>query len=539
MKTDRQKLLYIFTLILLFMVHGLLLYFINRKMPYLIDSDMSSEMILSNILSKKNSIITDSWYYSTELRVFNTHLVYSLFFKLTDNWHTVRLLSTAVLHVILTLSTMYLCRKTGCKKYAPLVACTMLLALSREQFYIVLMGCYYIPHIAISLLTIALCIAFSKSKGKKQILIIASSALLALMSGIGGLRQIVITYFPLLICTLILETVSFIKNNFKPFKNPSGFKYLLISVINILFSGAGYLINNSILAKKYNFQQHGNINFTKINSDSIFELLSDILHTLGFMTGQINGLSVISNGICALIVILLVYSVIHGIRDNVKPEYKLLTVFFLCNLTVFFMLYAFTDMVYTVRYNLPVIIFSFPLIASGLRETSFEKTPKYIKPAIGIFCVAIIFIRGFCTMVEIRRSNRIGELETVAEFLSDSEYDNGYASFWNSNVITELTNGKEDMYTWFCSDPDGQNFNVTGSVNDMFRWLQKTEHVSVPPSGKVFTLYSHNEIEYCNWKSYLRDSDIIFQNGTFIIYGYENYESMIEILHQDSIQTAQ
>ena len=142
-------------------------------------------------------------------------------------------------------------------------------------------------------------------------------------------------------------------------------------------------------------------------------------------------------------------------------------------------------------------------------------------------------------MIEMRTRNRIGELETVAEFLSQSEYDNGYAVFWNANVITELTNGKEEMYAWFDSNPDGQNFKNTTSVNDMFRWLQQTEHVSVPPSGKVFTLYSNDEIEHCNWKSYLRDSDIIYQNNTFKIYGYESYDSMVKILHQNNIKTCQ
>ena len=539
MKINNKKSLYIITLILLFMVHCLLLYFINRKMPYLLDSDMSSEMILSNILSKKNCIMTDSWYYSTELRVFNTQLLYSLFFKFTDNWHIVRLLSTAVLHVILTLTTIYLCRKIGCKNYGPLVACAMLLALSKEQFQIILMGCFYIPHIAISFVTIALCIAFSKSKGKKQIAVIGASALLALLTGMGGIRQIVITYFPLLMCTLILQLVFVVKNNFTTFKNSSGFKYFLISIINISFSGLGFLINHFILEKRYNFFQYDNISFTKMDSDRLCELISDIFHTLGYMDGKISGLSLISNCICAVIVILVVYSVIHGIRGNVSPEYKLLTVFFICNLAVFFLLYAFTNMEYTVRYNLPIMIFSFPLIAAGLRETNFEKVPKLIKPAIGMFCVAIIFIRGFCTMIEMRTRNSIGELETVAEFLSQSEYDNGYAVFWKANIITELTNGKEEMYAWFDSNPDGQNFKNTTSVNDMFRWLQQTEHVSVPPSGKVFTLYSNDEIENCNWKNYLRDSDIIYQNNTFKIYGYESYDSMVKILHQNNLKTCQ
>ena len=58
-----------------------------------LDSDDSSELILSKLLADENRLITDKWYYSTELRVLNTQILYAFFFHVTQNWLMVRLLS--------------------------------------------------------------------------------------------------------------------------------------------------------------------------------------------------------------------------------------------------------------------------------------------------------------------------------------------------------------------------------------------------------------------------------------------------------------
>ena len=42
------------------------------RMYYLLDSDMSSELVLSHLLRQEHKIVTQDWFYSTELRVFNS-----------------------------------------------------------------------------------------------------------------------------------------------------------------------------------------------------------------------------------------------------------------------------------------------------------------------------------------------------------------------------------------------------------------------------------------------------------------------------------
>lgn len=50
-----------------------------------IDSDMAGEMILSDLLNKEGGILSRSWYYSTELRIFYLQIFYRLTLLLFPN----------------------------------------------------------------------------------------------------------------------------------------------------------------------------------------------------------------------------------------------------------------------------------------------------------------------------------------------------------------------------------------------------------------------------------------------------------------------
>lgn len=55
------------------------IFFMWNHVDHLIDSDMSSEMVLGRLLAKENTIISKNWYYATELRVINTQLIFPFF----------------------------------------------------------------------------------------------------------------------------------------------------------------------------------------------------------------------------------------------------------------------------------------------------------------------------------------------------------------------------------------------------------------------------------------------------------------------------
>ena len=500
-------------------------------MPYLLDSDMASEMVLGKLLSQENGIMSKNWFYSTEIRVLNTQLLYSFFFHFTDNWHYVRLLSDIVLHGILSASTIYLCRKAGCGKYGFMTASCVILAMSPSWFWIMIMGCYYVPHVAISFLTLSLLFMYTDADGKKKRwILIAISFVISFVAGLGGIRQLVITYLPLFLTVVLLCGISVFKEGYTKSAASQRFLLLPVSGISLLAGGIGFVINNRILSKIYHFRSWNSLRFALPNFDQLRSVMSDILITLGFTTGELSFKNLLCNCACAVIVILSVWSIRVGLQKGASKYLRIMTVFFLCNLAVFFALYTVTDMPYTIRYNYPVLVLIFPLIALAIHEANLGMLPRASRQVIAFMLIGSVLVRGGYMYRDLMQINRTGELNQIADFIQDSDYKNGYASFWNANVMTELTNGEVTMYSWTATSDDGTSFNSVSDIDDLYEWLQACDHLETPPQGKVFALYRKNEAEHCNWKQGLLHSDVIFETANYTVYGYQSYEEMRALL---------
>ena len=165
-----------------------LFWFLNVNMERFLNSDDTSELILSKMLAEENRLITPNWFYSTELRVFNTQIVYAFFFKFFNNWHKIRIVSDILLTLTMLVSAYWLFRVFKLKKYACVGIAILLLPTSVHYFEIVLKGAYYYPHIVISILTVAILESLRNLKGKKLLSFILLTVLcvLAFLSGLGG-----------------------------------------------------------------------------------------------------------------------------------------------------------------------------------------------------------------------------------------------------------------------------------------------------------------------------------------------------------------
>ena len=180
-----------------------LLLYLNGRIDRLLDSDMSSEMILGQLLARENAVLTPHWYYSTELRVLNTQIIYAFFFKLMNNWHLVRMAATVCFWGIMLAAFYFLCRQFRCTEYFLLLSILLISPFSQDYFNFVLMGGYYIPHIAIEFAALGLNEMYHESNGRKKWLSLAGSVILAVLAGMGGPRMILELYFPLGLAALV------------------------------------------------------------------------------------------------------------------------------------------------------------------------------------------------------------------------------------------------------------------------------------------------------------------------------------------------
>ena len=501
--------------LLLIALHCALMALLHAVYAYQINSDASSEMVLARQLVQERAILSKSWFYSTELRVLNTQLVYAFFFQFSDNWQVVRLLSTCVMHLMLSGSAICLCRALGCKRSAPLTAFAVLLPLCYEYFDILLSCCYYVPHAVISFLAVAMVCAQRKRSAVRLILFI----LLAFAAGLGGLRQIVVTYLPLLMAAGLMSLLALPRMRWAGYRKSEAFSFTGISLAGLVACGAGYWVNSAVLAETYRFSTWQQVHLTGLDMARVGQAAKDILVTLGF-TGAFNTPQrILSNVLCIVLTALTLYSLVLGFRRDAAPRYRLLSLFYLCNLLVFLGIYGLTDMTYASRYNIPVVIFTFPLIMAGLLKGPAKRPSKAWRRTILLGVVALAAAQGIVNGAYILRIQNNEQQIEIARAVREAGYRTGYATYWNANLITELTNGEVDMYAW---DPLDENSPDLEYADQLMPWLQTMRHWGKRPTGKVFLLLSDYERARCRWGDRLADERVIYRADPYTVYGYDD-----------------
>ena len=106
---------------------------------------------------------------------------------------------------------------------------------------------------------------------------------------------------------------------------------------------------------------------------------------------------------------------------------------------------------------------------------TYKHTRKLI--STGIILLMIITSVGTLRMIKISNIRHPQGIEEVASWLHNKGITQGYTTFWNGNVLTELTNG--EIEAWVVEDL---------STMKIYHFLQNTSHASEKPNGKYFVL---------------------------------------------------
>lgn len=501
-------------------VFALLCFFVGRYIQYNLDSDMSSELLMSRILADEGKLISSSWLYSTELEVLDVQLFFIPFFALgIESWHTVRVLGTITMYALLVLSLWFFCRSADLQKSFPLIGVMLLLPLSDAYSY-VMFGTYYVPHITLSF--VCLGILFRQEKGGRPGTLITLqilNMLLALGAGMGGMRRLFVLYMPLVMAAALELWLG--KQERKDFS-------LFWRSLLLLFSaGVGFLINNFVLAKVVFFSRYGTLKLNGFSLEGLEKILGSCLELLGL---EKNTPLFSAAGLCGLNSLLLVFAVvlacIHVLRFRGKYSrwIVLTTYFFLANLLIFFCIYSLTNMSYIPRHLMPALVFVFPVVVAA-----FDKGDE-AKPMEKAFLILVMVALLFCNAWkynDMRQKDHTVNLRAAGEELLELGYEEGYAGFWKANVLTELTDGKIEVWHW--AEWKENKF--------VLKWLQASSHLDTPPEGKVFLLLTETEEEESELPEQLEEY-FLFRTqyydrlGTdnYVAYGFDSREEMLAVL---------
>ena len=485
-------------------------FYIKGHLYTRLNSDDASELILGKLLASENTLISKNWYYSTELRVLNTNIFYALLFKLTDNFFVVRMVSYLLMWIALLLVYFGLCKALNIERNKIVSACLLFIPFSDYYYSFVLSTAYYIPHIAISFLTIMFLELYLN---KKNGVYLISGGALSLIAGLGGPRQILVTYLPLFLASLF--TCLFNKD-----KDYSFFKYALII---LMCSGIGYVINSKILHSYFTFANYDDIRFKTFDIDRLVVLFNGFVSNYGYRLGKVMSTITITNAIAGICILLSIYAIYYPLKhkDKVSDSYYHFSLFVLFAYLIFILLYAFTDMFYLDRYYLPIIILYVPLIALFFNEVEINIF-NIKKTYIFTLFVLMIFAQGVAYMYSYNNFDGNAERREIIKLLEDNDYKNGYASFWNGNVYTELSNGAIEI--WVFQDT---TLKSTQGFDELYKWLQVKDHMFNNPSGKVFVLLSSDEYKNTPLKKYLSKDNVVYNSDNYIVFGYDSYEELV------------
>lgn len=493
--------------------------------PNRLDADMASEQLLANLLAQEGGVMSTNWYYSTELRVLNTQLVMAPLFRLFTSWHTVRVVGSVVL-ILLYLAAWFWFGRSAKLKYSGLLGAGLLVlpygALYRQY---VLEGLYYIPHIAISFVVLGCAVRILR--GGRRLAPAAGMVLFSFAAALGGPRQLFILNIPLtvaaaLLCWLDAPPADTLRQKLTNAWRTPGGALLVPTLAADAAALAGYLVNAKVLAEKYHFQDQGYVAFTGLNLDRLQWFVNALLASFGWQEGKVFSLAALFNlAAAALILFCFVFSVwlVRG-KARYPLGHRLVGAFFLAGAVCFALLYGLTNSGHSDRYLLPLAILFVPLLEIMLADCP----PRHRPDACGLTALlaAILLLRAgtdYRTAAVATNPN-----QGAAQFLVQNGYRDGYASFWDGNVMTELTDGTLNVWTL-----------TPNSVPELRPWLQVTSHLQTPPQRKIFFVIS-------KWEAYgerqpttqaladaMPEDALIYEDETVKIYGFASDEAMRQV----------
>ena len=507
-----------------------------RHFLELVDSDMASTLVAAWHMAWNGFPISPSWYYSTELAICDSQVIFSVLFWFTQDWRVVRLVGTAILYLILLASYYFLCSQAGLKRSYPITASVLLMPFSNSYFMYMLIGVYYIPDIATVFLMAGLMLRCMRKESRSSFAwSIALLVLISLVSGMTSIRRLALFHVPAFCAAALFHIIcqSKLSTPLAAMEDRQSNRLLISALVSAVGASAGYILNSLVLSKIFTFSNYNSVQFQYFNAERLNLLINDVFEFFGYQSGT----SLFSSGLagavaCFGILVLAVISVCHCLMRKKQiahaAEINFITIHFVAACIVLLAILALTNVSYWAACIFPVVLFVFPVIASWFMERHDWKFGwKTIVFAI-IGCALVVNSAGM--YLKLSDKDKTYELRLIADDLVKEGYTDGYATFWQANVFAELAGGKIDMRIW----ADETALNEMMDVGSIYPWLQSKLHETTVPQGKPFFLFSkwynqHTDFSLGQW---LDEADAYYETKNYIVYAYDSYDDMLRSITQ-------
>ena len=492
---------------------------------WIVDSDLASEMILSDLLNKEGTIISHNWFYSTELKVVNLQWFYRLGLLIFPNdWHLARTFGMAITLALFAAAMLFFVKCAGLGRAGLWMVGTLLWPFGQHYLVYAIYGGYYLVYTFFYMLVLALVLRSLNADKKHCALQWVLACVITAVAGMNGVKQLMVFHAPLCLAAailLVLALHSCGKTDWKAALDVcrKEVRLLAASLVTAMAAAAGYFVSNAVLSRMYDFKSY---NFIVWNRDedwfTLDRILMDFFHEFGYE----NGSGVFHfGGIAAAVGLLLgcwmLFCIVRLLLrlDKLERNDKLLVLLLVAMLAVCGVAYTYFHEYYLYFWlmNMPVAI---AVMAVEIKTEDF-----HILGARQLLGVGLAACFTLCAVSTVRQEQEHPYLahkglNTAAEWLVDNGYTQGYSTFWNGNAMTELTSGKLEVWTLQSLDRD-----------DVPNWLQPKSHLTTDPEHPFLLIDTETDGPAENAKLIqYGDCTEVYNDGRYVIYDFADADAL-------------
>jgi hypothetical protein len=360
---------------------------------------------------------------------------------------------------------------------------------------------------------------------------------LSVICGMSGVRYVLALQAPLVLTGIwmIMDSESFAGfrrnvdlTNLRELLMDSKLRYLWFAMISLVSAMVGYLINVVIIARMFQFQTYEATNFIQVFQGVLMERLQNTFGNLLLLFGYIENKGFLSlRGVISLIAFALLIGIllltirVNGLLKNKSGEEmesfdtrRLMVRFFITTFVLNTFVFVFTTSTMSSRYYFTVFMFVLPLLCIYFAV----ETLPLDRILVMLFLCATMGLTSLKGIYSFLDKDKNAEEKQVAKFLEQEEYDFGYATYWNANIMTELTNGYvevanvqevEDMSMFYWSSPA--------------MYYDKTYH-----QGKTFLLLTTQEARKYEEVQAVLNGVKIYEDDAYVVYHYDTVEDLLQ-----------
>lgn len=495
--------------------------FLSQKIDFLLNADMSSVLVVSKMLQQEGVLLTPNFYYSTAPYVLSMQLIFAPLFCLTNNWHVVRLAGTVLLLLIYLASAYALCHQLKLRRWFPLAGVMLLLPLSSAYMEMYITGVFYIPYTSIVFGLLALSLRLlQQTRVGIRVPLYVLGGFLAMATGMEGLRILLVYCLPMLLVAVLWY--GYCHKRQEPLDQPR--RLLVFNGFCFAACLAGVAIYLLVLEKRLHLHSQTSLSFAPFSFQNLGLVFQDWLGALGYRSGPAFSTALVFNGMALLLAVLMVGLVAASLRrkSNLPIQQRLAGWFLAASYLVYALLYAFTDQLYSWRYQLPFLMVFFCLLPAVCQN--WRAGPR-VKAAAAAAFMALFGLCGLQLYREYGALDFSGEHIDIAKAMVEQGYTYGYSQFWYpGNTLTELSDGQLELHIW----PDAEE-SPGGIVSDFDaakEWLQAVRHKTEKPDGPFFVVINKYQTgNYAFYPAFCRE-DLVYESPSYWVYGFDSYDQL-------------